>query len=363
MREMMKIDARELNKALGTAMKWVPSRPIVDATGGFLLEDDGVLNISAIDLGTGSDISIRLDAEGDLGKSAFSVNAKKLAPVVASMAKRDEEIALATTKSRLSVKQGSHTVRLALTDASEFPELFREEADRTTKLNPEALLAGITTTRAAADPNNPTPHLGGIHFANDNAVAVDGFRIIIMRNVPMSEDPITIPTQACVNLEAVLSSAEWLTLHEFNGMGKVMLEWDKGITSAATLAAEKFPEYELLLPKKWDTEIILPRDELIYSLTLARPFASEVLGLVTLIVAGPDLTLASRASSGSNKSHVDTIEKHGPDVTVGISYRYLLDAVTKMPGTIYMRLNGPTSMIVITNDDDCTYGIMPMEVT
>jgi len=110
----MKVSSEKLNNALSTASKWVPQKPIIDATGGYLFAfDDGVMSISAIDP-VGSDITLNIPFEGEPLPESILVKAKQLNTTIRSMANISDTITMDLKKNGLVLKCAGHRTVISM---------------------------------------------------------------------------------------------------------------------------------------------------------------------------------------------------------------------------------------------------------
>lgn len=125
-----------------------------------------------------------------------------------------------------------------------------------------------------------------------------------------------------------------------------------------------FPDYCQIIPKTFNTKVIVLKQDLLNALKLSNIF-SDKWNQLNLSIQSKEkvFELSSQNNDiGENKTHIDAVIE-GEDVVLGFNYKYFLDCFQSIPGdSILIELNQSGKPIVVkgSSDPSFTYLIMPM---
>jgi DNA polymerase-3 subunit beta len=361
----MKIAAKDFKDTLGIINRWVPSRPIVEASGGYFISrrGDDSISIAATDMSV-SDIVMYVGISDVEDFEPFVVRARQLNSTISSMSKIGQDINLELSGSQLTMQCGHHETSLQTMLADEFPTIRELPECATFSANPIELHTSISIVKAAAIINNPRRSLAGIYFKDGDVVSADGFRLIIVRDIPFTETPVIVPAEFCHRLGYLLPNIADNGVNVYHSVdsGHIFLEWGAGITSSSLVALD-FPDYTMMIPKSYSTKVVMYKSDLKIALDLAAPFAEDTNNLIVMTAVKGMVLLEAASTIGSNSSTVEPITLSGSSVKIGISCKFLKDAVGYMPDEVEFMMNGPGDIIMVSDGESLLYGIMPMAVS
>jgi len=124
-----------------------------------------------------------------------------------------------------------------------------------------------------------------------------------------------------------------------------------------------YPDYEQMVPQSYATEVKIASSELKTVLSMAAPFAVDSENLLIVRVDEDGISIESGSESGGHTSKMEGLEITGESVVIGLSYRYLNDAINAVGGNVHIGINGPTGIVILSGSDDYLYGMMPMHIT
>ena len=125
-----------------------------------------------------------------------------------------------------------------------------------------------------------------------------------------------------------------------------------------------FPDYRQIIPKGFETEAVILKQDLLNALKLSNIF-SDKFNQVNLLIKPKEKLFELSSSNndvGENKTFLDAAIT-GEEVEVGFNYKYFLDCFqTISTDSISIKLNKSSRPIVISpvSDNTFTYLIMPM---
>jgi DNA polymerase-3 subunit beta len=134
----------------------------------------------------------------------------------------------------------------------------------------------------------------------------------------------------------------------------------------------KYPEYRQIIPREFQTAVLVEKEELVRAVKLASVFSQKNQQEVLLDVQPQSQQLivsAQSQESGSNKTSV-SISASGEAVSVVLNPRFLLDGVATVKSeTVALSLNDASAPVVIRSynkkedlaDESSTYIVMPIK--
>src|SRR3989344_615607 len=139
---------------------------------------------------------------------------------------------------------------------------------------------------------------------------------------------------------------------------------NKKISFLSRLTEGKFPEYQTIIPKSFDTQVFTDKNQILNAVRAAGIFSSK-LSEVTIAVDGDKGILgikSSNAETGEYESNYQT-KISGASVEANFNYHYLLEALQTISNQkVFMGFNGPQKAVLIRGADDAGYLhlVMPM---
>ena len=222
---------------------------------------------------------------------------------------------------------------------------------------------GMVAFSALTDPNRPA--LNGLHLqAEGNELtlaAADGFRLTVLtselsRPLPEEEVKKALPHAQTMQDAARLVGAHDGTVQldlELEG-NQVVIRHDRLTIYAQNINAQ-FPNYQILIPDQWKTNVGMEIDDLKRAAQSAAIFASGGSNIVRLEAepaTGGDtaaaLTVSGRSEDvGHNQTIVGLTEMEGDSNRVALNVRYLNDVLAAHgPGKLSMEMTTPSNAVV-----------------
>ncbi len=127
----------------------------------------------------------------------------------------------------------------------------------------------------------------------------------------------------------------------------------------------KYPDYEQIVPKTSETEVIMEKESFLSALKLVSSFSGKV-NEVRLTVDGAKKVLEAHAANqllGEN-SYLIPAKIKGPNVeAVSFNWRYLFDGLRALRGNqVLFVLNGNAKPAVLKSPDDASYFYIVMPI-
>jgi DNA polymerase-3 subunit beta len=380
-----------LSTALSIVEKAVATRSTLPVLSNVYLEArEGRLMLSATNL----DISItcwigaNIEEEG-----ATTVPARLFSDFVDSLPSEPVELELIVRTQTLNIRCGRFEANIRGMDATEFPEVMtasKLEGQSTrivTPLRPATLRKIIQQVTFAAASEETHPFLSGAFTSLEGdqftLAATDGYRLSV-RNVILPQPvegsfEVIIPAKALDELARIATEADESQPIEIlipQGRNQILFHL-KGQPEGPVMAIEllsqliesTYPDFRALIPKEYNTRVVVKKDAFLKALKIAHLFAKDRDNMVKLEVApASELlpgSLTIRATSrqyGDNVSQVEA-KVQGAPLEIAFNVKYLIEALSVMEeDEIALEATTSSSPGVLkpADGEDFIHVVMPM---
>jgi DNA polymerase-3 subunit beta len=354
----------ELAGALGVVSRAVSTRGAVQVLGGILLSaDEGRLSLAATDM----EISIRASLAGELsGDAGVVVPGRLLTDLVRLLPEESVTLAYEEGEGVVAVTAGSHSSRLNVYSAEDFPRLPPLDVPLQT-IDAAALLATIEKVGRAASRDESRPVLTGVlvRFEGDRLImaATDSYRLAVKETSLTSAGPdldAIIPARALQELARLAAGAEAVQLgvHENHVIFAANDVW---LTSRRIDG--QFPNYKQLLPETFEIEIATPRAALLDVVRRAGLMAQRNAPL-RLRFADGELTVSAQTQDIGEATESLPIEYAGEEIEIGFNPDFLRDGLEAVAGdVVHLKLiNRLRPGLLAAPDENFWYLIMPIRL-
>jgi DNA polymerase-3 subunit beta len=278
----------------------------------------------------------------------------------------------------ISVKCARFSAQINGTPASDFPPVPTVESGVAGKIDPGVLNDAIKHVAIAAATEDSRPVLTGIkvEITGDDFkfAAADGFRLAVYEGKllePLPEDvDFIIPARALREVSSLAGSQTDPVEFTVTSSKNQALFRLNNIEIVANLLQGTFPNYQQLVPDKYDTRASVNREEFIRATRAASIFAREGSNIVRLMVDVGDeedskvLVQSKSEEVGENKGEVDA-EIEGGEAKIAFSSKYLTDVLNVLDtNKVALETTTPSSPGVIkpVGDDNYVHVVMPIFV-
>ena len=354
----------DLATALGVVARAVSTRGAVQVLSGILLAaDSGRLTLAATDM----EISLRASLSGQIeGDGSVVVPGRLLTDLVRLLPDESVTLTHAEGEGMLTVTSGSHSCRLNVYSAEDFPRLPPTDVSLHA-IEAGALLATIEKVGRAASRDESRPVLTGIlvRFENDKLVmaATDSYRLAVKETALSAGGPdleAIIPARALQELARIAAGSEEVQLgvHENHVLFAAGDVW---LTSRRIDG--QFPNYKQLLPETFEIEITTPRAPLLEVVKRAGLMAQRNAPL-RLRFADGELTVSAQTQDVGEATESLPIEYSGEELEIGFNPEFLRDGLDAVSGdTVQLKLiNRLRPGLLASPDESFWYLIMPIRL-
>lgn len=359
-----------LSKALNTVSKAVTSRTTIPILKGILLKaNQGILTVSAsdLDLSIEKTIDVSVEEEG-----AIVLSAKLFSDIVRKLPNENIEIEEKQDHT-VVIKCLSSEFVIVGQSADEFPNIGEIKTDSKISIEKEILNEMIKMTSFAASIDESKGIIVGSLLEIEeeflSMVALDGFRMAVCKEYVKNEEKKKIIIAARILNEISKIIAE---TPEDDPKIEMILDEKKAVfllkdtKIVLRLLEGDFIKYKDIVPKNYNTRVIINRKELLNSIERASLLAKEGKNnLAKFSIQADKLVITSRSEEGNVKEEI-FIEKLGDDLDIGFNSKYILDVLKIVSDEeISMEYNSSVSPCIIkpVEGDNYLYLVLPVRIS
>jgi DNA polymerase-3 subunit beta len=366
-----------LSRGLGIVGRAVAARTTLPITNNVLLAtDQSRLKLVAtnLEMAISCWIGAKVEEEGTI-----TVPARLLTEFVNSLPNDRIDISLSPRTKTLALKCARFEARISGVDAKDFPPIPTIDGGVATKIEVEAIRQAISQVAFAAASEESRPVLTGVDAQFDKDLltlaAADGFRLAVYKlplTTPVSQKAeVIIPARTLMELNRLMADGGETIDITLNPSKSQALFRLKDTELVSQLVQGTFPQYAQLIPKSYNTRVIIDVAEFLRATKTAAIFARDGSGIVRLVVtAGSELTpgkltVSARSEEiGDDVGEIDaTVE--GEEAKIAFNGKYLVDVLSVLrESQVALETTNPSSPGVIrpVGVDNYIHVVMPMFV-
>lgn len=337
--------------------------------GNVLLEaEDSVFRI------TGTDMEVELVAEMVLETPVaeavkVTVAGRKLLDIVKSLP-ANAHLQLALETERLILKCGRSRFSLATLPANEFPNIQTDLQSSELLLAQGALKKVIQATSFAMAVQDVRYYLNGILLELKDqqlrAVATDGHRLAmssVSSSVALPSVQVIVPRKGILELDRLLEDSEEpvrLALSSNHLRAKL-----GDYTFTTKLIDGKFPDYERVIPRVTDKEIVADKEALKQVLSRVAILSNEKYRGVRVVFESGNLQVLANNPEQEEAEENLAIDYAGDALEIGFNVSYLIDVLSTVAGDqVMIKASDSNSSVLLRDfgDDSGLYVVMPMRL-
>ncbi|MEA1925824.1 MAG: DNA polymerase III subunit beta [Patescibacteria group bacterium] len=279
----------------------------------------------------------------------------------------DEVITGNLLENELKINSENHKIKIKGINAKDFPIIPNVPASSFISVDLEAFTQAVSGILISVARNDTRQELNGVfmRFGNKSLTlaATDSFRLTEVKtnliNVESKNEykaykekmpSVIIPSLAFTELQRITDEGALYIMVDQN---QLFLS-TKTTKIISRLINGNYPEYEQVLPKKYDITIKVEKEELIKALKIASLITNNPNGEVLFQSSkdGKNLTLKAQSiDTGDNISTI-TANINGPEFEVLFNCRYLLEGLNSVlfnQPFVELKLNKQKSPVLLQN--------------
>ncbi len=214
-----------------------------------------------------------------------------------------------------------------------------------------------------------------LHDRTATFAAIDGFRLAVKR-IELAEPvgqpmDVIIPAKTLIEVGRMVADSELPVEITVTPQGGQVLFHTESVDLVSRLIEGKFPDYERMVPKQFQTRAVLDRASLLQSTKQASAFAVSSANIAKLTLeAGGDLQpgklllSANAAEVGDNASELEgQVTGEGGQLAMNVKYMQdALNAISTPQVALEMQTGSAPGVFKPVGDDSLLILIMPMTV-
>lgn len=358
----------KLRDLVGLAERATSKNPALPILATILLEAKGKhfsLRATNLEVGIEIDIPVKVEKEGTV-----AVNATTLSGFLSNLGAVDK-VVITTEENNLRLVTDRSSTLIKCLPVDDFPLIPRVESRESVALPSQSLIFGLKAVLVAAATSDIKPEIASVYIYTENKelifVATDSFRlaekrIALTATGQIDFSPVIIPLK---NIAEIIRALETIT-------GEVAINLSKNQVSffaehlhlTSTIIEGIFPDYQQIMPKKHQTEVLVEKNDFAESLRLANVF-SDRFNKINLRLLGREekLELTSRNQDVGENTAVVKAKTAGADLEMSFNVKYILDCFPAIDSPrLVLQFTEPSRPLLIfgENDPSFRYIVMPI---
>lgn len=362
------IQREELLKPLQMVLGAVERRQTLPILGNVLM----VVNSHQLAL-TATDLEVELVGRVTLNDPAdagtITVPARKLMDICRNLS--DQSILdINLDGEKFTIKAGRSRFSLSTLSADDFPNLEDAPGELEFSIKNKELSHLLHCTYFSMAQQDVRYYLNGMLLEIENdllrSVATDGHRLAVSTvklATNSTEQQFIIPRKGVVELMRLLDDSDddvavTITKNHIRVSAK-------DFTFTSKLIDGRFPDYQRVIPKGGDKQIIFDKDYLKQALTRVSILSNEKYRGVRVSLSNGLLSLAANNPDQEEAEEQLEVDYMGEDLEIGFNVSYILDVLSSIPtGEVRMTLSNPDSSLLLESlaDEKSSYVVMPMRL-
>lgn len=367
-----------LQKGLGIVSRAIHTRPTLPILANVMIStDDQRLRLSAtnLELGITAWIGAQVAEPGQI-----TLPARTLQELVSTLQPERVDMSVDTRTLTMHLACGMKSANIKGMDANEYPAMPGFDAARAIAIDARVFKEMIEQVVFSAAREDNRPILTGVlmRFEDDivTLAAADGYRLsvrtaeLMMSAGSAPSDPIIVPARTMQELARIISDEDdEVLIAPPDDRGQVQFSL-KNVEVVSQVIEGKFPDYEAIIPRGYETMVLCYTDELLAACRSSEVFAKDSANTARILfepsgkpdVPGRVVVAGQSQEKGDAQAPLDaSIE--GKTVEVSFNIRYLIDVLNVVrEDQVVLETSGPTAPGVVrpAGRDDFIHVIMPM---
>lgn len=291
----------------------------------------------------------------------------------------EEKVLLETKNQNLIIRSGKYQAEFLTLNPEDFPIIPKVKTIKNIEVNKEEIKQSLERVIPAISPNASRSELTGVYFDLNGKtlkiVGTDSYRLaektIKLINDFSEKTNFIIPFRTAIevsrmiadNIEEELDHQNLIIYPESN-----QIQFNLGNTRLISqLINGEYPQYEAIIPKEFENEVVVGKKELLESIKIVGLFASRVNDIfLTLNPDKKEINLVAQDQTfGKGQTSLKTKTIQGNHLSISFDYRYLLDGISVAEGDfVFLGFNKDNNPALIRGEEekDFLYVLMPIKI-
>ena len=324
---------------------------------------------------TGTDLEVELMGSVQVDKSSsggeITVPARKLMDICKSLPD-SATLKFDLGDDKLKIQSGRSRFTLSTLPATDFPSVDETSGTLTFSASKELLKTMLHNTSFAMAQQDVRYYLNGMLIevsANHlRVVATDGHRMAMqtesMKSGVKETTGVIIPRKGVLELGRLLSEGGDEAVNVVIGTNHIRATMDH-FTFTSKLVDGKFPDYNRVLPKGGDKNVVAGRGQLRDSLNRTAILSNEKFRGIRLILSNDELKIIASNPEQEEAEETVSVEYKGDSLEIGFNVLYLVDVLNVLASdNVQVILSDPNSpaLLQTSENSNAVYVVMPMRL-
>jgi DNA polymerase-3 subunit beta len=322
---------------------------------------------------TATDLEVELQAQVTTAVAEpgdITLPARKLLDICRTLPD-EAELDISVKNDRALIKSGKSRFTLSTLPASEFPIIDKLKSVNKIALPQRELLQLIARTSFAMAQQDVRYYLNGLMLESTagilRAVATDGHRLALCQITAdtgdVAEQQVIVPRKGIQELLRLLEDSDNAVQLEISTNHIRITTEDLRFTSK--LIDGRFPDYQRVIPKNVDKQLLVDRELLRQALTRTSILSNEKYRGIRLDVSKNNIKI--QAHNPEQEEAIEEIDVRYDDdnLVVGFNVTYLLDVLNVLDYpevSIFLNDANSSALIQQPGVGACRYVVMPMRL-
>jgi len=284
----------------------------------------------------------------------------------------NEKVNLESENNVLTFKTDNYEAKIQGLPEEEFPIIPKlENTDNYLQLSSEILKSSLLKVINSIQLSEIRPEIGGVlldfQVTNLKLVGTDSFRLaektITERDFKSNFSKgfkIILPLKTAQEILRIMRGE---TVSIFIDANQVLFK-NEELEVISRLISGNYPDYEQIIPKSIETEMILEREHLISAVKLVSTFSNKTNDIKGVLKEGKKSleVYSSNQYLGENR-YLVPVKSKGPGFEIAFNWRYLMDGLKNLEAKeIVLGINGEVRPAVLKNPNDPSYFYILMPI-
>jgi DNA polymerase-3 subunit beta len=324
---------------------------------------------------TGTDLEVEITGSVEVDSAAsdgeITVPARKLMDICKSLPD-SATLKIQHDDDKLKIQSGRSRFSLSTLPATDFPGVEESSGALEFAVSKELLKAMLHNTNFAMAQQDVRYYLNGmlIEVSPDylRVVSTDGHRLAMqtedLKAGVSDTTGVIVPRKGILELSRLLSEGEEEDVKVIIGSNHVRATM-ANFTFTSKLVDGKFPDYNRVLPKGGDKNVIAAREQLRDSLNRTAILSNEKFRGIRMILSDDELKIVANNPEQEEAEETVPVEYKGDSLEIGFNVMYLVDVLNVLDSdSVHVIVSDPNSSALLQSSENsnATYVVMPMRL-
>ena len=324
---------------------------------------------------TGTDLEVEITGSVEVDSAAsdgeITVPARKLMDICKSLPD-SATLKIQHDDDKLKIQSGRSRFSLSTLPATDFPGVEESSGALEFAVSKELLKAMLHNTNFAMAQQDVRYYLNGmlIEVSPDylRVVSTDGHRLAMqtedLKAGVSDTTGVIVPRKGILELSRLLSEGDEEDVKVIIGSNHVRATM-ANFTFTSKLVDGKFPDYNRVLPKGGDKNVIAAREQLRDSLNRTAILSNEKFRGIRMILSDDELKIVANNPEQEEAEETVPVEYKGDSLEIGFNVMYLVDVLNVLDSdSVQMIVSDSNSSALLQSSENsnATYVVMPMRL-